>query len=408
MPTSLPDPDGSQLLTSPDVGPLLDAAIAHAGGRLVAWALEQVDANPNLSTTATFAAEVDWPYGRRTELLGVSARAQGPTASDASAEIFADGERELAVWLYPHDPDLPGLPRAAYPDPVAQLCDDAGVFGRRVRPGDLELVTIGYRPRRRAVVRVTDRVGGARVYLKVLRRQLVGGVAERHRLLREAGVPVPAILAATPDHVLVLSELSGEPLAHAVLERDDPCAAEDLIGLLDAMPASVAALDRRPPWTQTVEHYAGVVARAVPRLGRTLHWLVDMIAGGLASCPPGAEPTHGDFHEGQVYVAGGHVTGLLDVDTAGPGRRADDLACLVAHLSTIQHMDAAQVSRTSRLIRAWVPVFDERVDPVELRLRAAAVIVSLATGPFRAQEPDWEAETVRMVGSAQALVRQVA
>jgi hypothetical protein len=42
-----------------------------------------------------------------------------------------------------------------------------------------------------------------------------------------------------------------------------------------------------------------------------------------------------------------------------------------------------------------------------LRLRAAAVIISLATGPFRSQEPEWERETALMVGSAEALVRQV-
>ena len=59
------------------------------------------------------------------------------------------------------------------------------------------------------------------------------------------------------------------------------------------------------------------------------------------------------------------------------------------------------------LIREWVPVFDRRVDPVELRLRSAAVVISLATGPYRGQEPDWEAETRRMVDSAEALVRQV-
>ena len=87
--------------------------------------------------------------------------------------------------------------------------------------------------------------------------------------------------------------------------------------------------------------------------------------------------------------------------------RADDLACLIAHLSTIQRMNPAQEAKVHRLIRTWVPVFDTRVDPLELRLRAAAVIISLATGPFRGQEPEWEWETLRMIASAEALVRQV-
>ena len=59
------------------------------------------------------------------------------------------------------------------------------------------------------------------------------------------------------------------------------------------------------------------------------------------------------------------------------------------------------------LLARWVPVFDKRVDPVELRLRAAAVVISLATGPYRGQETDWRQQTVAMVRSAGALVRQV-
>ena len=97
------DPDGSVLLTSDDVGPLLTAAVQHAGGTLVSWALDHVDANPALSTTATYSALVDWPYGRREELLGVSARASGPADTDTAAEIFADGERAVS-YTHLHRP----------------------------------------------------------------------------------------------------------------------------------------------------------------------------------------------------------------------------------------------------------------------------------------------------------------
>ena len=55
------DPDGSALLTSTEVGGLIEAAIGHAGGTLVSWALDHVDANPPHSTTATYSAVVDWP-----------------------------------------------------------------------------------------------------------------------------------------------------------------------------------------------------------------------------------------------------------------------------------------------------------------------------------------------------------
>ncbi len=400
------DPDGSALLTSTEVGGLIEAAISHAGGILISWALDHVDANPPYSTTATYSAVVDWPYGRREELLGVSARASGPAPSDAAAEIFADGEREVAVWLYPQDPDLPGLARAAYAESMAEVCNAHQVFARPVSPSDLDLQMVGYRPRRRAVVRVAASDGEV-VYVKVLRQRFFDDVVRRHRLLASAGVPVAPIAAVTDDHLLVLRELPGSPLARAIFEPEDPCRAEDLINLLDSLPASVTHLERRPPWSEAVEHYAMMVSRAAPALEPRLGRLVTSIQQGLAALGPGYEATHGDFHEGQLHVANGQVCGLLDIDTIGPGHRVDDLACLVAHLSTIQRMNPAQESRVHQLVREWVPVFDTRVDPTQLRLRAAAVIISLATGPFRGQEPDWERETATMVRSAEALVQQV-
>lgn len=401
------DPDGSQLLTSTEVGELLGAAVEHAGGRLIGWALDHVDANPNQSTTATYSATVAWPYGERDELLGVSARASGPAASDTKAEIFADGEREVAVWIYPNDPDLPGLARAAYTEQMAGILTEHDVLGRPVAADEVSLRMIGYRPRRRAVLRVDLEPEPVVLYCKVLRERLFGDVVRRHELLLAAGVPAPRIAATTDDALLLLHNLDGRPLAKAVFDETDPCTAEDLIHLLDAMPMSVTKLERRPPWTDAVQHYSQMVAAAVPSATDKLAWLTDQIAEGLASVPLGNDPTHGDFHEGQVHVSGGRIVGILDVDTVGPGRRADDLACLIAHLSTIQRMNPAQEAKVHRLIRTWVPVFDTRVDPLELRLRAAAVIISLATGPFRGQEPEWEWETLRMIASAEALVRQV-
>lgn len=400
------DDDGAGLLTTAAVGELLSAAVTHAGGVLVSWALDHIDTNPAQSTTATYSAIVEWPYGRRDELLGVSARAGGLSATDSKAEIFADGDREVAVWLYPNDPDLPGLSRAAYPESMAAVLNAYRAVQSPITADDLELEMVTYRPRRRAVLRASVR-GGETFFAKVLRERLFNEVSLRHKLLLDAGVPAPPIAARTADFLLVLGGLPGRPLARAVFDDVAPCTAEDLIGVLDAMPASVASLERRPAWADSIDHYARMIEAALPSQGERLRWLVDEVQAGLASIPPGNEPTHGDFHEGQVHVADGSVVGILDIDTIGPGRRADDLACLIAHLSTIQRMNAAQEARVHALLRDWVPVFDERVDPVELRLRAAAVIVSLATGPYRGQEPRWERETALMIDSAEALVRQV-
>ena len=110
---SSPDHDGAALLSSPEVDGLLRAAVAHGGGQLASWRLDHIDNQPGHATTATYAAVVDWPFGQRRELLGASVRAGERLQTDERAVIFADGRREVAVWLYPHDPDLPGLVRTA-------------------------------------------------------------------------------------------------------------------------------------------------------------------------------------------------------------------------------------------------------------------------------------------------------
>ena len=402
----LPD-DGSALLTSEAVGDLLRAAARHGGGSLVSWRLDHVDANPLQSTTATYRAVIDWPFGRREELLGASARIEGPSPADARAVVFADGRREVAVWLYPHDPDLPALGRAAFPEQLAELFTEQRTFGVPVRSDELALTMVGYRPRRRAVLRATARLpGGPRtVYVKVVRPRVFGPVLLRHQLLAEAGLPSPPVLFATADGLLVTAQLPGRPLAQAIFDPQQPCRAADLVALLDAMPAQVAGLERRAPWVDAVGQYARMVARALPELDRRLARLVEAIDTGLAGLPPGDEPTHGDFYEAQVFVAGGRVSGVLDVDTIGPGRRADDLGCLIAHLTTVQRMNDEQAERVRQLVADWLAVFDTRVDPVELRLRAAAVAISLATGPYRGQERDWAGETRMIVGAAEMLVR---
>lgn len=399
--------DGFTLLTSQDVGPLLASAVQHAGGQLIEWSLDHVDTNPEQSTTATYAAQVEWSFGRREELLGVSARVGELSGSDTNAEIFADGNREVAVWIYPADPDLPGLTRAAYPEQLADLFNSQRLLSRPVSAQQLSVTMIGYRPRRRAVVKVVVNDPFETFYIKVLRPQLYDDVLGKHLMLAQSRVPGPQVALATDDKLMVLRELPGRSLTRGLFDPGDPCSAEDLIGVLDAMPSTVSQLPRRAPWSDAVGHYASMVQAGLPDTKQDLDWAVHTITQGLSPIPLGDEPTHGDFHEGQLRVDQGRIVGILDVDTIGPGRRADDLACLIAHLSTIQRMNPQQKAKVEELLARWVPVFDERVDPVELRLRAAAVVISLATGPYRSQEPHWRETTWQMVRAAVALIRQV-
>ncbi len=411
--------DGSELLTGPEAGGLLGSAVSNAGGVLQSWELDHVDHRPGRSTKALYRTLVSWPQldgphaAPREELFGASAHIGEPEKDLRNAEqslLMTDGDITVRVWRYPNDPWLPMLARVCYPDVVGATLEELGVATGAAPGTALPLDVVSYRPGRRAVLRV--QLARAAVYLKVMQPHRSGEIVERHQHLASAGVPVPAVLAHH-EGLVVLAELPGRPLARAVLEEGAAaCRAEDLVALLDRLPASLYTAPLRAPWTDSAAFYAGIVGSSVPALGSRLDALVGAIRAGLADVDRriGLRPhdvVHGDFYEAQVFVDGGRVVGLLDIDTVGPGRRADDLACLLAHLSVLADYGATgriapEVhGRVERAITQWGAAFADRVDPQELSLRAAGVVLSLATGPHRQQEAAWEAATEAIVRVAE-------
>jgi hypothetical protein len=91
----------------------------------------------------------------------------------------------------------------------------------------------------------------------------------------------------------------------------------------------------------------------------------------------------------------GKVHGLLDVDRAGIGTRADDLAGLLAN------MESQEGSADYRNI-LW-DRFVRLVDRDSLRLRTAAALLGFAPTPFVSQQPDWPDEVRRRIDLAARL-----
>lgn len=416
--------DGSELLTGPGAGGLLRSAVGNSGGVLHSWQLDHVDHRPGRSTKALYRTMVSWPEldgpqaPAREELFGASAHIGEREKNLHVAEqtlVMTDGDINVRVWRYPHDPWLPMLPLVCYPDIVGRTLHDLGVHIGPDPALPIAIDVVSYRPGRRAVLRASQ--GDRAVYLKVMQPHRSGEIVDRHHRLLAAGVPVPEVVAHH-NGLVVLAELPGRPLARAVIDEGvDSCRAEDLVALLDRLPASMYSLSLRPPWTESVEFYAGIVSSSVPELGPRLDALVRAIRDGLAALEQRMDMrphdvVHGDFYEAQVFVENGKVVGLLDIDTVGPGRRADDLACLLAHLSVLAdygnagRIDRGMQERVEDAIHTWHEVFAERVDPTEVALRSAGVVLSLATGPHRQQEAAWEAATEAIVRVAEEWVAE--
>jgi hypothetical protein len=391
-------PDDLARLAGPGAGALLARAVGDLGGRLESWQTRQVSHQPGTSTVARYRAAVRWADGRRRDQTLVASTS--PTASSPVPGVDRDQPRaNVSVWLWPHDPALPGLAPALDRRRIAALLRDLGL--RATAPPELSVRS--YRPGRRAVVEVGTGAG-ARLFLKVVRPGRAAAIHRRHRLLA-AHVPVPPSLGWTADGILVLAARPGATLRAVLGANGSAPAPEELLGLLDRLPTELLDLGvaRRP--LDRVAHDAGVLAATLPAMAPRVHDLAARL-GDLAAtlAPPPAVPVHGDLYDAQLVVAGGRFTGLLDVDGAGAGARVDDLATALAHLSVM-----AQRTPAPNGFGTYAAALREGADrwhgSMAIRPRVAAAVLALATGPFRAQEAAWATETERRLALAERWLR---
>lgn len=395
-------------LTGDGAVPVLAAAVAAVGATLGTASITQVDHDPGNSCTVSYQAALDWPDGRRSDELFVATT--GTSGPPDGAAVLTAGDLTVGVWRWPYDPSLPGLADAVLADRLAIRLSHVG-------PGPWHPKVIAYRPGRRAVVRADSEHGS--VFLKLVRPDRARALALRHVELHRAGLRVPELLAADlADGFLVLRALEGAPMRDLLVGQAGrpllaATAIEDLRATLDGM--SGVRLDerqaRRRPLDDVASH-AAVVSAVLPSAAARVQELVERLDGarrGEASAIGAGVTVHGDLHDAQLlFDDRGEFAGLIDLDDVGTGARADDLGNLWGHAATM-----ALVAPGARSA-AWSAAVDRLVgasgcDVPQVARRAAAVALSLATGPFRVREEGWQAATMRRIGLAEELlaVREV-
>ncbi len=311
---------------------------------------------------------------------------------EGATVVEGDGIK-IGVWRVPYDPALPGLAAALDPCAAGRLVHDLGMPSGRVRTR-----LRAYRPGRRAVVEM--RGDRTLAYLKLVPPAEVERLHRLHTNL-PAGFPVPPSLGFDLGlGVLALGALPGVTLRQALEDPDAALPAPgDLGALLRRLPVPHDAA-RSPSSIEQLPALSGLLSLIIPSEKGRIEELVERIGG---ETQPASVAAHGDFHEAQLLVEGGRVVGLLDIDTFGPGRTGDDAATLIGHLAVLETTSAhPQRVRdyTASLLREW----DHGLDPVDLRRRAAAVIIALATGPFRVQRDTWPTEGRRRLDLAERWV----
>ncbi len=358
------------LLTGADATGLVAAALgggAPIGGLQVE--VHGVHHRPGAGVSVTYLVRHD---GGEPEILVASTTAPHRDDLTDHVAILEDGERVVRVWRRSHDPALPGLRYALDPAVVA------GWVGRSDRP---QIELLGYRPTRRAVA--VARFGDLSIFVKVVRPRRAAELIRRHELLQGTAVPAPQVLAEPVAGAVVLASAPGWSLAQALSSQQPeqlptPGA---VVAALDSLPAAVGELTLRPSWVDRLDFHAAAARSALPERAGEIDAVAGRVAAVLADLPEAPlVATHGDLNVANLFVRDGAPSALIDVDSLGPGRRADDLATLLAHLLVLPPLAPTIYPQVDELAAAWRAELATHVGAAELDARTAAVLISLVAG----------------------------
>ena len=365
---------------------LLNEVTAEMGASCTGATPTQVRYLPGSSITVRYRSEVIWSEGRKTVETLVAMAGRGRPQGGLIAEV--DGSK-VAIWRYPHDPLLPGLQVMTSREGLSAALEQLGASTEGLNPR-----TRVYRPGRRAVIEV--RTARERLFVKVVKPTRVRALQAKHRVISEA-LPIPHSHGWSEElGLVVLQAIEGETLRTAVGENrlHHPSAAE-LLALIDRLPSlGEEAKAVGGPLSRSDQH-ATLLAHVLPDLEERVTSLVAQL--GSPGSP--VATVHGDFHSSQIIVGDSGLAGLIDVDSAGHGDPTDDMAMMLAQLSTLslgKHGD-----RFAAYGKTLLNGFEGVTESSSLRRRVAAGCLGFATGPFRVQQKNWRDETRRRVKLAE-------
>jgi hypothetical protein len=382
-----PDLPGSRDLVAHDVPHPLAFAYQAVGSSISGADPIQVRWWPGRELTIRYRVEA---HGGR--LAGQTQAVATVGDVPVGALAVASDEAQVGVWVLPHDPLLPGL---------ASALDLTTATGLLRRLGSRDEATAArlrsYRPGRRAVVEL--RAGRSSLYLKVVRPSRALLLHRLHRHLAEQ-IPVPDSLGLSADlGIVVMKSLDGLDLRSVLRRGGAVPTPEAIASMIGTLPTPVSSRATRSPLL-ALPNVIGLLSRLAPNERTRLAQLAGKIGSETEDA---TTPSHGDFHEAQILTRAGRPVALLDIDTYGWGRPGDDPATMLGHVDLLAsgcNRPAEVVRFAHCLNRRW----DDVLDPVDLRRRTAAVVLGLATGPFRVQRPDWPREVRARIDTAERWV----
>lgn len=406
-----------EYMTGPGASGLVHAA-CRAGGRaphvsaagfhyqvseldVASWKVTSTHARPGAGVSVTFRVSLV----RADDSLSITAVASTERVPRGASiplrldpGVISSRYRQLPpipvqVWVFPRDPLLPQLATFYNADTVGEV----------LNLDDLRLKPVVYRPTRRAMLRVLhgdDTVAWIKVLFPAKAEQL----QKTLDLLGPSEFPIAEAVPVSAPGVIIQRHGHGRPLSNLISKQ--PHHAARMFGqikrVLDALPKTVLDLSPQPSWTDRRTHYARSLASSIPDLQPAIERLMSIIDTCLDDSAP-VVPTHGDLFEANLLTDGSTITTVLDLDSIGPGKRADDYACLLAHASVLPFLSPRRwitaqpiepwrhrlnqflpgkrcpsYPESETALEAWRIHAEREVNPADLYARTAAVTLSLA------------------------------
>lgn len=296
---------------------------------------------------------------------------------------WAFDERSGAfLSVFPHDRELPGLPRALDPRRVARRIDELGLYSPlRMRPGPSRLVTLRYKPERRAVLRLDlrlrERDDSPRVARQLIARVLppleAQRCAERRRTFDAASVAplAPRFIDLEERTGILLEEhLAVESVRAGDFAHARECGA--LLAELHRVPVR-EDLPSSEPARLELDEWSAVAP-----------WLARCAASELRASRRAWR--HGDLHADQFARSADGAWRVLDLDLLDVGDPSEDLATWIADEVAAAPVEPVDDECGVALLEGYRAAGGVEPDERELALRVAHSLTRLAVGALRRLE----------------------
>lgn len=309
--------------------------------------------------------------------------------------------------VFPIDYDLRPLVRVADPASMRKvfsrsLPSDAG------GPSEERPRLMRYKPGRKALFLFQMEHGTVDpMYVKLFEDDRAERIFRTTATLRDAGIVTPqALMCSSRLRLIAHERASGIQLASL---RGTPRFEEWMEPVAVSL-ARLQAVDIRSLPVRTMADEAATIVRTVhwlglllPALAPRLTRLGERIANRLTDQADDLRTVHGDFYDDQALVSDSGVA-LIDLDELHRGHPLTDVGNMLAHLRSGETRGDGTGSARDRFLRAALG--DSSHTTGDVASFEAAALLKLAPGPFRRLEPDWPNAIERIIGLAEACLKQ--